>query len=107
MNRKKTFLSFKAEKEGSSDVEHTLDTLPCGSSAVIRRLATCGTMRRRLMDIGFTPGSPVESLFAGLADGPTAYLVHGAVIALRREDAKTIFVEPTAEPHFSAEVTGA
>ena len=74
-------------------MEYTLDALPCGRPAVIYALVTRGAMRRRLLDLGFTPGASVESLFCGLGGGPTAYLVRGAVIALRRGDARTVYVE--------------
>ena len=73
---------------------YTLGTLGPGRSAAIRSLETGGAMRRRLMDIGLTPGAVVQSLFRSCCGDPTAYLIQGAVIALRREDADTVIIDP-------------
>ena len=73
---------------------NTLSGLKCGSGAVVSALCTEGAMRRRLMDMGFAPGSPVRALFRSCSGDPVAYLVHDTVIALRREDSQTILIEP-------------
>jgi len=69
-----------------------MDTLAPGRRAAIQALETRGGMRRRLLDLGFAPGSTVMALLAGA--GITAYLIRGAVIALRREDAHGVRVLP-------------
>lgn len=46
-----------------------------------------GEARRRLLDLGFTPGAVVTCLFSAPSGDPRAYMVRGSVIALRREDA--------------------
>ncbi|MCM1148586.1 MAG: ferrous iron transport protein A [Butyricicoccus sp.] len=68
--------------------------LKCGSGAVVSALRTEGAMRRRLLDMGFSPGSPVRALFRSCSGDPVAYLIHDTVIALRREDSQTILIEP-------------
>lgn len=70
----------------------TLDLLHIGGSARILSLRSSGEMRRRLLDIGFVPDTVVTCLFAGRSGDPVAYLVKNTVIALRREDAKTIII---------------
>ncbi len=72
---------------------YELSKLECGIPAFVHSLNTQGPMRRRLMDIGLTPGSAVEALFRSCVGDPTAYLISGAVIALRREDASTVLVK--------------
>lgn len=57
---------------------------------MIEKLLTKGDLRRRLMDIGFVEGTKVECVRISPFKDPKAYLVRGAVIALRKEDAKTI-----------------
>lgn len=47
---------------------------------------------------GIFPGSKIKLLFANPASNPSAYEVMGAVIALRHEDSKHIYVSPTV-PH--------
>lgn len=60
--------------------------------AEVYALETRGAMRRRLLDIGLSPGSEVCPLFSACTGEMTAYLIGGAVIALRREDAATVTV---------------
>lgn len=73
---------------------YTLNRLGCGIPAVVWALNTKGDMRRRLMDIGLTPGTAVEALFRSCSGDPVAYLIQGAVIALRNDDASTVLVKP-------------
>ncbi len=72
----------------------TLATLNPGEEARVAGLTTQGAMRRRLLDLGLTAGSQVRCLFRGAFGGPTAYLIRGAVIALRRADAATVQILP-------------
>lgn len=65
----------------------TLSSLPEGEAGVIAGVSRAGTLRARLMDLGFTPGARVECLFAAPSGDPRAYLVRGSVIALRMSDA--------------------
>jgi len=70
----------------------TLDGLLPGQSAWIEHLAVQGDMRRRLLDLGFVPGTPVEVEMVSPVGDPTAYRVRGSVVALRREQAHLICV---------------
>ena len=67
------------------------DILP-GQTAVISALNTTGSMRRRLLDIGLIEGTRVECLGKSPLGDPSAYLIRGAVIALRKDDCKNIIV---------------
>jgi DtxR family Mn-dependent transcriptional regulator len=71
-----------------------LDDLASGERAVVRELKVAGLGRRRLFDLGFTPGAIVECAFASAFGEPRAYRVRGTVIALRPEQARRIEVEP-------------
>ena len=52
-----------------------------------------GDARRRLLDLGFTPGAEVTPVLANaLGRDPTAYLIRQSRIALRREQARSILV---------------
>jgi DtxR family Mn-dependent transcriptional regulator len=70
-----------------------LSDLRPGESATVRDLECEGFGRRRLMDLGMTPGTRIDCLFVGLAPEPMAYRVRGAVIALRREQAAEIVID--------------
>jgi Fe2+ transport system protein FeoA len=49
------------------------------------------------LDLGFVPGSLVEATLASPAGDPVAYQVRGALVALRREQAKFIRISPVAQ----------
>ena len=74
----------------------TLYDMALGSAGAIVRLGESGAMRRRLLDIGFTQGAQVR--WAALCwacirfKRPTGR-VRGALVALRQENARNIFVE--------------
>lgn len=70
----------------------TLCDLTPGKSARVHQLTTGETLHRRLLDIGLIEGTRVECLFTSPLGDPSAFLIRGAVIALRREDAKTIHI---------------
>ena len=74
-------------------IPQTLNTIPEGGKVRVSRLLSSGSMRRRLLDIGLIEGTDVEGLQRSPAGDPVAYLIRGAVIALRAEDASQILVE--------------
>lgn len=74
-------------------MQMTLDALPVGASAVVTALRSTGAQRRRMLDLGFVPGSCVCALHVSPWSDPVAYGVRGAVIALRREDAGGVQIE--------------
>ena len=73
-------------------MSNSMSSLKIGESAVISALYNKGDIRRRLMDIGFTEGTQVKCIGKSPLGDPVAYLVKGAVIALRREDSSQILV---------------
>lgn len=70
-----------------------LDQLKEGECAEVIRLDSGGTIRRRLQDMGLVAGSTVKCLGRSPLGDPAAYDVCGAVLALRDDDAHSIFVE--------------
>lgn len=71
----------------------TLSEIKIGKSAIIVKVNAVGGMRRRLQDLGFITGNSVDALSIAALGDPTAYRIHGTVIALRKEDADQILVE--------------
>ncbi|MDH4065668.1 MAG: ferrous iron transport protein A, partial [Acidobacteriota bacterium] len=55
-----------------------------------------GFMRRRLLDLGFTPGVRVRPDLTTFAGDPRAYRLRGTIIALRREQSERILVKAVA-----------
>ena len=72
----------------------TLDQLAAGQRATVAAITAPEDRRRRLLELGFVPGAPVAALQAAPWGDPVAYGVCGAVIALRRADARQIRVIP-------------
>ena len=50
-------------------------------------------LERRLLELGFTEGAPVEILHQGLFRDPIAVRVAGTTVALRRREARAVLVE--------------
>ena len=73
-----------------------LDQLKEGESAGVVKLYCLGSIRRRLQDMGLVTGSIVRCLGRSPLGDPAAYDVCGAVLALRDDDARSIFVEKGA-----------
>jgi ferrous iron transport protein A len=71
----------------------TLDALPRNTPATIKHLHQTGLVRRRLMDLGLLPGTPIQVEMVSPLGDPVAYRVRDAVIALRREQAREIEIE--------------
>lgn len=76
-----------------------LADLPFGQSARVVALdpACQGFSRRRLMDLGFTPGALIEPALRTFAGDPRGYRVRGTLVALRRDQSRQVLVRPVAE----------
>lgn len=71
-----------------------LTDLKAGQKGIIEMLSARDDMRRRLQDIGLIEGTVVECLGRSPLGDPTAFLIRGAVIALRSEDSGNVLVQP-------------
>ena len=72
----------------------TLDQLPRDAGAVVTSLDSGGAERRRLMDLGLLPGIEVRADMTSPLGDPTAYLICGSLIVLRRSQARGVHIEP-------------
>lgn len=64
-----------------------LNALRVGESGVVAGVEGERAMRRRLLDLGLVPGTAVTCTAVSPAGDPAAYLIRGAVIAIRGRDA--------------------
>lgn len=71
----------------------TLNCLQVGQICRVKEINSDGILRRRLLDLGLIQDTVVEALLQSPSGDPMAYLIRGAVIALRSEVAYTILVE--------------
>lgn len=75
-----------------STVNRTLADIRVGEKCRVVCLADSALNRRRMLDLGIMPGTYIEAVFISPSGGITAYLIRNAVIAIRCEDAKNIYV---------------
>ncbi len=80
------------EPTGSSDGVTTLDQVPPPGRCRVVAVPARGSIRKRLLAMGFVPGAGVEVLRAAPLGDPVEYRVKGYCISLRREEAKLISV---------------
>lgn len=93
----------EAESESWTSPGPTLTGVAPGQGARVVRLApSCrGMERARLLDLGIVPGTWIEAQFRGPLGDPVVYRIRGASIALRREQADKVLVEPPARSEAS------
>ena len=72
---------------------YCLNDIALGERARVLSQRTSGGIRRRLLDLGLVEGTEVECVGKSPCGDPRAYLIRGAVIALRAEDCDRIAVK--------------
>lgn len=70
-----------------------LNFLNIGEKGIVKKITSDSSIRRRLLDIGLINGTTIECVLKSPFGDPTAYSIRGAVIAIREEDAKKIYIE--------------
>ena len=66
--------------------------LEVGQSCIVSEILTRGSMRRRFLDIGLIENTVVKCVGQSPSGDPKAYLIRGAVIAIRSDDSGEIIV---------------
>lgn len=68
-----------------------------GESGYVVSVSTHPALKHRLEDLGLIPGTRVTCMARSPAGDPCAYLIRGALIALRQADAREIVLRPAHE----------
>ncbi|MFD0770002.1 ferrous iron transport protein A [Bacillus sp. CGMCC 1.60114] len=68
----------------------SLSTFKTGQLVQIEKIQLEGTMKRRLLDLGFIPGATIKVLQKSPLGDPIAYQVSNTTIALRNEESSQI-----------------
>lgn len=71
---------------------YCLSDIKPGESVRVKELVAEGNLRRRFLDIGLVKDTRVECLGKSPSGDPGAYLIRGAVIAIRDQDCQGILV---------------
>src|SRR5262245_38615352 len=76
----------------------SLSLLSPGDTGRIVRVDAGSGIGRRLLDLGFVPGTELRVVRRAPLGDPVTYELRGSRICLRRGEAARIFVEPTPTP---------
>ena len=88
-----------APHAAASDLITLADLAPGDDAEVVAVDVNCqGFSRRRLMDLGFTPGAQLQPTLETFAGDPRAYRIRGTLVALRAEQARQVLVRPLRRP---------
>ncbi len=71
----------------------SLSCLKEGGKCIVRELSDDVKMRNRLSSLGLIEGTCVTCVMKSFSGDPAAFLIRGAVIALRNEDSAKIKAE--------------
>lgn len=79
------------------DSKLTLNSLPLNTKAIVNSVECKENLINRIYDFGIVKDCEIIPLYRSPFGDPTAYLIKNAIIALRKEDSKDIFVTPIKE----------
>ncbi len=71
----------------------SLENTKIGQKVRVKKVISNSSIKRRLLDIGLTPGTIIERVLENFSGNLVAYMIRGALIAIRNEDASEIIVE--------------
>lgn len=71
----------------------TLNNTKLGEKSKVLKIINDNSIKRRLLDMGLTHGTEVETVLKNYGGNLAAYMIRGALVAIRNEDAEGILVE--------------
>lgn len=74
-------------------MQKTVNEMSIGEKAVVIGLGCSGALRRRIIDMGITPGANIIMRKAAPMGDPIEINVRGYELSIRRSEAKEITVE--------------
>lgn len=84
-------------------MSRTVNDMEIGEQAVVTGLGCSGALRRRIIDMGITPGAIVILRKAAPMGDPLELNVRGYELSIRRSEAKEITVETQVMPASKAD----
>lgn len=70
----------------------SLKDIKAGEACIVTQINSSGEMYRRFLDIGLIEGTEVSCVAQSPSGDPKAFLIRGAVIAIRLDDCADILV---------------
>lgn len=74
-------------------MEKLLNEFGVGESGVVMKIGDCGRIKRRLYDMGITPGAAVKLIKVAPLGDPLCVLLRGYELSLRKDEAKQVVME--------------
>ena len=71
----------------------TLKDAQCGETVTVQKITGTGAVKRRIMDMGITPGVEVKVIKVAPLGDPVEINVRGYELSLRKEEAARIEVQ--------------
>ncbi len=94
---------FKIEwpivKKSHRETAKTINNLLPGDRAVITEMHAASSIKQRLMDLGIIEGAEIEMVRAAPLGDPVEIKVHNTLVAIRRREAATLFIEEEKKDH--------
>lgn len=78
-------------------MEKLLKDLKIGEEGIVKRVGGDGAVRRRLFDMGVTPGAPVKMRKLAPLGDPVEVTLRGYELTLRKNEAEWVFVSTVSE----------
>jgi ferrous iron transport protein A len=91
-------LSSNSEQAADSAIRATLVDLGRGDRAILDQIDLPGEDARRLMELGFLPGTQITAGLSAPGGDPRVFQVDGSEVALRRETARRLKVRVSRKP---------
>ena len=76
-------------------MEKLLKDLKIGEEGIVKRVGGDGAVRRRLFDMGVTPGAPVKMRKLAPLGDPVEVTLRGYELTLRKNEAEWVLVSCT------------
>ena len=71
----------------------TAAMLKFGESGIITGIDNSHPSARRIIEVGFTPGQHIELINETAFSDPLAFSLRGTIIAIRRNEADSIYIQ--------------
>ena len=75
----------------------TLNDIKVGSSAIVTQIGSIGALKRRLIDMGITPGVKIKVKKVAPLGDPIEINFRGYELSIRRSEALNIYVQKEVE----------
>ena len=73
-----------------------LTQLELNTTGRIKEIRCNSSIKRRLLDLGFIPNTPITPIMKSIAGDPIAYEIRNIIVAIRAQDAVKILVSKWA-----------